>query len=198
MPTNELDIFEVAARAEFDGVEDVVNVYQVQASNLVSGLDIDTVTDILGWLETIYSLLTVAQSIIHVYRDVRIKNVTQNRVLGTYAWPTVTAGVATLAALPPGNAGVINLSTTVPRVMLRKFYGGFTVGVLDADGSLTGATVALLNAIAILLQVTYTGLSCDLDYGYLSPKIGGFVEPVSSTVTDISGYQRRRKQGRGS
>ena len=197
MAVNPQDVLEVVARTEFNGVDDIINVYQYQFDNVVAIDENLVITDILTIIEGLYIAWNAFQSILVLYRDIRIRNVTQNVTYGLFSWPTLIAGAAAAGALPPGNAGVINLDTGVPRVILRKFFGGLTFGSMDADSTLEIATVNALINISLQLITDSVGLSGTYKYGYLSPKVAGFVRPQGAVVSDITGYQRRRKQGRG-
>lgn len=198
MPTQISDVIEASARAEHNGVDDVVNVWQFVLGTPGPLSDNETADDIISLLEGIYDQLTAAQTNLLVYRDVRITNVTQDRVLGVFPWATMTTGAAELAALPPGVAGILNFLTNIARVTLRKYFGGLTVGAMDADGTFTAAIVTALAAIAADLLDVFVETNGDWMYGTLSPKTLEFEFPNSSVANDIPAYQRRRKQGRGS
>lgn len=192
------DVLEVSARSEFQGVEDIVNVYQFENQTSPSVPDEDGVDDLITFLETVYTIWRGFQTILVLFRDLRVRNVTQNVQLGVFPWPTLSAGASASNALPPGNAGLINFTTSVSRVTPRKYMGGITSASLESDGALESATVAGLVSISALLLAPIIEASSSWLYGYLSPKTASFEVPVSATITDISAYQRRRKQGRGS
>lgn len=192
------DVLEASARMEFQGVDDQVNVYQFVLGTPGPISDEDGVEDILDLIEAIYTLWKVAMSTLTLFRDIRIRNVTQDEVLGTFPWPTLTAGEAAADCIPPGNCGLINFHTPIPRVTPRKYMGSLVTTQMEADGSLGAAIVTRLSDIATLLLDVWVGTSGDWLYGYFSPKTSTFVFPQSATVSDITAYQRRRKQGRGS
>lgn len=199
MPPQQGDIIEVTARAEFDGIDDIVNVYEI--SNLTaSGLtDSELVEDILDMIDDVYTIINGFLSIYYIYRDITIRNRTGGYLMGIYSWPTLVAGTAGGDALPPGVAGIINFSTTQPRRMLRKYIGGLSEASCESTGvfeSLTQAQLALFGAFLLAPYSGTYGL-----YQYCTHNDLMFPEtifPVSTLVTNIPGYQRRRKQGRGS
>jgi len=198
MSTNPNDVIEVAARAEFEGVEDTVNVYQFQYTGPAACTDFETILDLSNRLDGLYAPFASAQSTSYLYRDLTFRNITQSTLLGVTPWPARTAGSSASNNLPPGVAVVVNAGTSIARVILRKFIGGFTAAVLDPNGTFTSAITSLVVTFASTLISPYTGGGTRTwQYGYFSPKAAGFVIPTSATVTDIPGYQRRRKQGRG-
>ena len=197
MTVNAGDVLEVAARCEANGVEDVINVFQWINTTGSSLTDAQAVADIRAHLDTIYGALVIGQVDTFIYRDINFRNVTQGIIMGTFPWPTLTAGLSATNQIPPGVALVINFATSVPRVILRKYLGGWPVSVIDNDGTFNAAIMVSAAAWALALTAGIVGPNGTWSYGYLSPKTSNFEIPVSYSVTDIPGYQRRRKQGRG-
>lgn len=192
------DVLEVAARMEFNGVEDQVNVYQFALGTPGPITDTEAVDDLIALMEAVYTIWKATMVAITAFRDLRVRNVTKDEVLGVFPWPTLTVGDSAADALPPGNAGLINFNTDVARVTPRKYMGSLNVNTVDNDGTLIALQVTKLVEVADLLLDVWVGVDGDWLYGYLSPKAGTFVFPNSATVSDITAYQRRRKQGRGS
>lgn len=198
MSTVQFDIIEAAARMEYDGVDDVINTYQFQLTSALTVSDAQTLIDLLVILEELYTLIVTSQTTFLSYRDIRFTNVTQDLLLGTVGWPTLTVGTGAVDAIPPGVASLANFNTNIPRVTLRKYFGGLDLDNLDQDGTFTAVFGLVMADIqAFLLEAQIQGNDV-WRYGYLSPKTGTFVVPVGSSWTDIPAYQRRRKQGRGS
>lgn len=198
MATQPGDIIEAAARAEINGSDDIVNSYQFRFEEETELSDGNTVNDIIKVLELIYVIVEALQSTFVLYKDIRITNKTQQQLLGTVAWDTVSQGTAVGDAIPPGVAALINFSTTISRVMPRKYFGGFTVANLDQDGTWDTALVAEMVDIGDILLAPITVQNRVWQYGYLSPKTLAFEIPVSAVTNDVGAYQRRRKPGRGS
>lgn len=192
------DVVEASARLEFDAIDDVVNVYQFRLASGGPLTDDEGVDDILEILEVLYTIILGAISTIELFRDIRLFNVTQQILLGLHAWPSLINGGAIADALPPGCAAVVNFSTIVPKVTLRKYFGVFTTGAMGEDGLFTGLTVASVAEAATYLLAPIAATNGLWVYGYISPKILGWVSPNGATNNNIPGYQRRRKQGRGS
>lgn len=198
MATAQGDVIGVSARAEFDGVDDMINVFDFVLTTPEEVSDALTVIDMVDIMEELYTIWTGIQSDIVLYRDIRITNRTQSIILGVHPWPGLVDGDLDANAIPPGVCGVINFSSAVSRVTPRKFFGGLTVTSNEPDGTLAAGALTTLSLIATFLLTIQEGISGDWRYGVLSPKTLGFVFPNGAVMTDIPGYQRRRKQGRGS
>lgn len=192
------DILEVSARMEFNGVEDIVNVYQFQLTTPGPITDQQGVDDVLLIIEAIYTALVALQSTLTLYRDIRVTNKTQLAILGTFLWPSLTAGTAAVIAQAPGVCGLVSLATAVPRVNLRKYYGDMVTSTMELDGTFASFVTTALTTISGTLLTQRVQVNGTWRYGYLSPKSLAWELPLSAVVTDIPAYQRRRKQGRGS
>lgn len=198
MTTQQFDVIEVGARMEFDGQDDVVNTFQYRLETATPVTPANTVTDIVAILEALYTLFLVAQSTLLVYRDIRVVNKTQAVLLGTYLWPTLIAGTNIADAVPPGCCGLVDFNTIVSRVKPKKYFGAFTVGNVDFNGTWDNAMLTILTNSAIFMLAPQVGVSGTWLYGYDSPKTLGWVAPVGAVTRDVPAYQRRRKPGRGS
>lgn len=198
MATNQFDIFEVTARAEFNAAEDVTNVFQFQYLDAPSITEAVTVTDILNIIEQVYAILDAAMSVLLLFQDIRIANLTQVTLLGVHPWPTLTGGAEVNPPTAPGVALLTNFSTVVPRVGMRKFWGVFTDGNSDPDGTFSAALQGAGASAAALMLLPMTGPVGNYQFGYLSPKTAAFEVPVGSVTSEVPAYQRRRRQGRGS
>lgn len=198
MAVEQNDVLEASARMEFNGVEDIVNVYQFQLTTTGPITDSQGVDDILLILEAIYLVLVAQQSVLTLYRDIRVVNKTQSTILGTFLWPSLTAGTAAVAAQAPGVCGLVSLATAVPRVNLRKYYGDMVTATMENDGTFASFVTTALTNISAMLLTQRVQVNGTWRYGYLSPKSLAWELPLSAIVTDIPAYQRRRKQGRGS
>jgi hypothetical protein len=198
MTTNQNDIIEAAARMEQNGSDDVINTYQWRYEDASPIQPATTVSDIVTILELIYTIVSALQSTWLVYKDIRITNKTQDTLLGTVPWDTMVAGTLEGDAVPPGVAAYINFSTIIPNVRPSKYFGGFTVGSLDQNGTWDIALVAEMADVADLLLNDMVSQGRAYRYGYLSPKTAAFEIPVSAITGSVGAYQRRRKPGRGS
>lgn len=198
MTVNQNDVLEVSARMEFNGTEDIVGVYQFQKTDAVPTADALVVTDILNIMETIYLVLNTGFQLLQLYRDIRIANKTQATVIGTFGWPTLTAGVNTFDATAPGVCALVNFTTPVPKVNPRKYFGVFTEPNMQVDGTWSGGLITLVGSAVAFLVLPIVEVNGNYQYGYDSPKSGLFESAAALVITDVPAYQRRRKQGRGS
>jgi hypothetical protein len=198
MVVSQDNVLELSARMEFNGTEDVVNVFQFIKTDAGSITDSEAVDDVLDVLEGLYTFIIALYSVLLVFRDVRVFNRTTQELLGVHLWPTLVAGLQAQNATAPGVCAVVNFSTIVPKVSLRKYFGVLTeasVGPAGAFGVGTTSAVALMGAF---LLEEHIEAAANWQYGYFSPKTLSFVVPNGSSNDSIPGYQRRRKHGRGS
>ena len=198
MTIQPLDVLEMTARTEFNGVEDVANVYQMEYQGGAAITDAQGITDVISFLEALYAIFIGAQTILQLYRDIRVGNKTQGTVFGRFPWPTLVGGGDVAFSTAPGTAILSSFSTGIPRVTPRKYWGVFCADNMDADGTWGGIITATLAAATAFMLTPYVGVSGTWLYGYLSPKTLSFVVPNGSSTGDIPAYQRRRKQGKGS
>lgn len=197
MSNNQFDILEVAARMEMNGIDDVVNVFQFRLDTPGTINNLGVANDLIKILEDVYTILNVGISLLQLYRDLRITNLTQSTVLGTYAWATLTAGIAADDPTPNGVSGLVNYATGVPRVAPRKYYGVFTEVSVDSSGYWTPGWTSALAAAGAQLLGPQPSILGTYTYGYLSPKTLAFQPATSVIATNVPAYQRRRKPGRG-
>lgn len=123
--------------------------------------------------------------------------------LGEWAWQHNEAYspvyIGTAAVLPAGVAAVMTAFTAVNRVVGRKFFGGISEASL-LEG-LWGAGLVADLASAAAAYVTPKSLFPDfwrIVPGVYSTKVSGFIPfNLTALVTNIPGYQRRRKTGVG-
>lgn len=199
MTVNTGDILVATAKAEFNGIDDMLNVYQFEMLTATPLTDQEAVGDIIEILESLYTLINGILSVLYLYRDITITNKTQNLLLGTFGWPTLVAGLATGDTTPPGVAGVISFSTSQPRRQLRKYIGGLSAASIEGAGVIEPVTLTNLSNFGTFLLATLVGNVGTWAYTHenvlLTPER---IFPVSTLITNIPGYQRRRKQGRGS
>ena len=198
MAVNENDIIEVAARMEWGGAEDVMNIYQFRVGSIVDSDELAIIDDLIDIMEDVYTFLVPFQTNQMTYADIAFKNITQGQVYGTFAWDSLVSGTATQEALPPGVAALINFATFFGRVILKKYFGGLVEGDADLDSTWVTLFLTALANVAQYLLNDRVETAATYSYGYNSIKAGGFVLPVSGVVSEIPAYQRRRKQGRGS
>lgn len=191
------NVMQMSARLEFDGTEDVMNVFQFRNDEVV-GVDDQVMIDaLITYLETLYTLINASLVTLMSYRDIRAANISSGEVFGTFPWPTLVNGLNAGAAMAPGVALLANFSTGVSRVTPRKYFGVFPTSTMAADGLFGAGVVAAVASVAAAMIGPLTASGISFTYGYRSPKTVDFEPVVAATVGDVPAYQRRRKQGRG-
>jgi hypothetical protein len=158
----------------------------------------DVLDDISEMVQALYNLVKSIISLRNILREVKVFNVTQDRLMGATDAGTYEGGTAADPALPRGNALYLHFVTNVPRVILSKYLPSPSQSQVGAGGLLTPAVTEDLVAYGtVLLNEQFFGTR-GYKYGYLSPKVMEFVLPEVLVVRDVMAYQRRRKSGSGS
>lgn len=191
-------VIRVDAQGDFDGTEDIVNVYQFQMQSGGPVNENDVLGDMLVILTALTNLIKALHTATTVWRRIRAQNISNGILLGVLPFAAPIAGTASGDSGAPGVAGLISLPSAVPRVVPRKYFGPLSESNLGATGLLAAGTLTTLTSIATILTNDQTTSSHTYRYGYLSPKTGTFVIPSAAVITSVPAYQRRRRQGRGS
>lgn len=192
------DVLVASARSEFNGVEDIVNVFQFHKQSGGPQDDADVFDDIVLIMESIYTLVKAMQTIQTIYRDITVRNKTQSTILGTSGWPTLLTGDYDGGNPPPGVSALLSFTSPYPRIGGRKYWGGLDQSTLEGDGTLVVGAVTALNEIAVLMTGGFVKTTGTYVYGVTRTSDGSFIYLWDWVVTDIPAYQRRRRQGRGS
>jgi hypothetical protein len=198
MAVNQGDIIQAVAAMEWDGVEDVLNIYQFQLQSPASVTEAGVISDLTDFLDSAYDVLKLFLTTLLTFKEIRLLNKTQDVILGTFPWPTLVAGTGATDTQAPGVCALINFTTTKPRVSPRKYLGVFTEGALGANGAFGPSVVAALAIFAGLFIGDIVQPNGTYLYGYDSPKTLQFETPNGVSTGSVPAYQRRRKQGRGS
>ena len=165
------DVLQAAARLEYEGGEDCVNVYDFQYLDIGAQTAAVTAGDIVMIIEQLYTIALSIISITTTFRDIRIRNKTSGTLLGTYAFPTLTTGSAVGDVLPHGVSQMISFPTNVPRVTLRKYLDRGTESGLIPPGVWAAAALAVQTSYAAALVAPIVTSGRNYQFGYLSPKI---------------------------
>jgi len=159
--------------------------------------DADLLTDLGDLLFALYNAIKAFISIKNEFRELKVFNVTQDRLVGSGPMSAYTGGNGADPSAPQGVALYCWFPTSVPRVILSKYLPSPPTSIIAGTGRPTVATVTALSAFAANLMTPYTGTHGVYTYGYLSPKALTFVQPDVANVSGVFAYQRRRKPGRG-
>jgi len=193
------DIVELTTIAEYNGSEDIMNVYAFERT---SGFSVDDESFIEDMKELAEAIILIAKGLVTVavvFNRIRIRNLTQDVSLGEVSLAAPIDGTATGSSLPSGVAGLLVFSTTKPKCIGKKYFGPPSEDQLSAPGLFTtGFTDGLVDLGDLLLDpivVTNGGYQ----YVVVSTTTPFLAQlPTSARVTNVPAYQRRRKIGRGS
>lgn len=183
---------------DFDGTEDVINVFHYRLNTGSVTDDAAVLDDLISLLEGLVTIIKALAATLTVWRRIRVQNLSTGLLIGERNFTAPITGTQTSAAAATGAAGLLSLKTNVPRVVMRKYFGPLAANQYANDGKLASGTVTVLNNAANYLLSPQIKANGTWQYGYLSPKAGEFVIPTSFASSALPAYQRRRRQGRGS
>lgn len=174
-----------------------MNVFDFRVTGTGTVDDSDMMTDFEAFMSDAYAELTGIMSNQAAPVEIRGYNVSQDVPLPTVPWTTWTGPGSATSILPHGVCGFVLFRTGVSKLLGRKFLPFFSEdrvnnGVWDAT-----AMVAMV-AWAIEIMASEVGAATGFTIEYrVRSKLNAMHPPVSATVANLPGYQRRRKPGRG-
>jgi hypothetical protein len=205
MTVSDGDYLTVAAIFEDANGQDLVNVFGLRHEGPVSLSNTETMTEVLEWLDDIYSVMNTHLS--NAISPLRYKVDKVEWV--TDKWEVVEQigeDTLVLTADPSGTAeAMISQSTMTswfpterPKSRGRKKWTRFTIDAIAGNSWTSGSLTAVATAIANMLAGQVVGLS-----SYLLPvifsRVTGIAYDLSVGFTSgIAGTQRSRKPGVGS
>jgi len=192
------EVIRVDLIAEFDGAEDVINVFQLAESGVDFTDNADVLDDIILWAT---ALVTVLKSIIttfQFFQRIRVQNISTGEVIGERNFATPIQGTGAANVIPSQCAVVTVLKTGIPHVNLRKFWGVTSTAAMNSNGDITAPTLAVEASAAAFLMTPFVATMATWVYGYLSPKTASYVIPNSVVISNKFATQRRRREGVGS
>lgn len=198
MPAQDGDVIGVSVKHRNSESGDQINKFQFRISATAPVAEADVLDDIKEIIEAVYLLYEAWISIRNLFVENVVTNETQGLLYGSVDAGTYVGGLSADPAMPQGTAAYIYFKTAVPRVILSKYLPSANAASVNADGRVHSAQQTALAAWGVLLTATHVFSGRDYTYGYNSPKALGFVVPVLQVVSNVYGYQRRRKAGRGS
>lgn len=198
MPATTNDVIEVAVFGDIDDAEDVINVYQFRRDSVGSVSDADILDGLIDFFEAVYTIAKALHTALVVWRGVRVRNLTTGTLIGEANFATPIEGTASGQMAPYQAAALISFKTNVPRVVMRKYFP-LAEAAVGATSRLDAAVATTMDnlAAAILGQHTMAPAG-NWTFGYLSPKVGGFIAPTTSVISAPVATQRRRRPGVGS
>lgn len=190
-----LSIIEAVAEMSMLG-QTVLNVWHAVSTD--AGDDDDAMDEMAAKLDDLYSIVNGEMDASLSYVGINFKNITENVVMGTRTWPSLsTGGYASIDALPLGVAACISFPTGIPGVRGRKFLPAYTEGSL-VEALWNAATVDSLEDFAVDAVAGWLGSTIVGPWVFgVVDKVGAFQPYDSYIVNNVPAYQRRRKQGVG-
>lgn len=192
------DILRVVAKFTLSGTEDVQNVYHVRANVTGSPTDQEVLDEIADDLNDAYSNFFANLTDELTFDEIEVWNLTAQQYLGVVDWPTMTAGTASDALMPPQTALLCLFGTNTPKSQGRKFLPPMTENANDSDGTPSASILANVAFYVAELIDGITGTGWTGDYGNWNELAERFAPWVLATVRDIFATQRRRYIGSGS
>ncbi len=192
------DVVEVSIQGDFDGTEDVFNVFQY---SIATGYT----TDEAGFADDLIELVTAVVTIIKelvgvatIFRRFRAQIITQVDAGRLIELDAPIPGVVVGASSPAGVCALLVFRIDKPRSSLRKYLGTISEEDVGTAGDFTsGALTEGAAAIAALM----TNITTTLDtykYGHYDPVAEIFHKPTGGYMNAEPAYQRRRRRGTGS
>lgn len=198
MTVSQDDVLEIVVEGDFQNSEQLLNIYQMQAFQASPITDDEALTDLVDFFRALYDAAKALWTAFVVFRRIRVTNLTTGLVTGEAAFSSPVIGTASGDPLPPGVAALVNFTTAVPNVQLRKFLPAPAESAGGTDGQWNSTTITALTVFGATMLIDYVGTFGGFRYGYLSPKTSSFVLPNGAIIPDEPAYQRRRKRGVGS
>ncbi len=197
MTVNNLDVLSVAAQFSYLFAGDQqINTYHYELNTGGPMSDALAVVDMGLILEKIYTHVLSSQATTYKYVDFTVTNITQALLLGTFPWPTLTQGVGTGVLASSQVCALIFGRTAVPRVQIRKYFGGMQEEDIQDSTMIAAALTRYQNAgIEIIAQQGVASGTWD-PIAY-NTALDRRTKAVSSAVSLSTRTQRRRTRGRG-
>lgn len=194
---NNGDVIRCDVIGDFNGSDMLAQVYQFK---LVSGGPLDG-ADVLDDLAEIFSdIWDIIKTLHHAYvvfRKVRGQLMPDGDILGERAYGTPKAGTSADQTASTTVTAPLSFLTTTPRVVLRKSIGPIAENQVGINGLLAGGCTTLLASLGAFLLTGIVATNGVYEYGYLSPKVMGWIAPNSAVVATAPGTMARRRIGRG-
>ena len=144
MTVNQNDHLRVTTIQRFDGLDQFQNVFTMQYQSPAAISDADALTDIAELIDKIYAALKTIISLLLVFDNMRVRNLTQSLDVGIAVFPTTLAGTGVGDALPSNVSYSVTFKTATLKVSGRKSWGAPIENESASGGVLSaGAIIAL-------------------------------------------------------
>jgi hypothetical protein len=191
------DIMRVTAKMSHLG-NDIQNVFHIRANGTGSVDDATAVTEITNRLNSAYGNVVDYQNLDYDYNTIEIFNVTQDRPMGEYNWPSLVSGTLANDALPDQTAALALFPTMTARSQGRKYVGGWCEAENNSGGDPDGDVTTQMLAWALSLIAPWLVGSGEFEFGNWSYTLLRFAEWLQPIIRDVWRTQRRRASGVGS
>ncbi len=194
------DILRITCTLSLGGTNLMQNVFYLQYKSGTAPTDAEIVLDCKNWLDVVYTQVED-----HIADDTGLNEVSVSQFIpGTPGtWDDIGSlagtfvGLAIGEALPDGIALVVRAATGVAKTMARKFIGGFVESAVNAQAWETNVLADALLYLIAWFEGPPDGAR-EYTSGVFSTRDQDFVPfTEEGAVSDIPGYQRRRKPGVG-
>jgi len=190
------DIVRITARMSLQGQE-VVNVHHFRVFATTAVSNAAFMTEVAAYLNSVYGNLDNEQADDLVYVDVQGQNITQNEIMPTTAWPSLTTGQGVENPLPNTVAFNVFFQTLRPKTRCTCFIPGFGVDDIAADGSIVASVRALLAQFGADLVGNQGTPNVTLTKGAYNRPLDRFTPVTAAVVPLRARTQRRRRPGVG-
>lgn len=197
MAVNNGDVLRVTAKMSILG-NDVQNTYHIRSSSNTPVDDTTAVTEITNRIDNAYGYLADEQAGDFTYDTIEVFNVTQDRPMGEYNWPTRTTGTSVDFSLPFQTSGLVLFPTTTARSQGRKYVGPFVENASDSSASPDATVVTAMLNYALALVAAWLVGDGEFEFGNWSYDKFRFAEWLAPIVREVWRTQRRRAAGVGS
>jgi len=192
-----LEVLRIDVIGDFDGSEDVVNVYQLRQVREATCSDTEAMSDLIDLFTELYTMIKSMCNALTIWRRIRVTRELTGELVGEAAFSPPLTGTATGEPLPSQITFPLNFPTGIPRVTLRKFIGPGAKDQSDIDGLIAAAPLVTMGTIGAWLLVAHAETYSTWRYGYNSPKTLGWVQPISVSFGNVFGAVRSRRVGVG-
>lgn len=194
------DILRVAARQEWGGREDVVNVLHYEVFTApTGGAEADVLEDLADGLSLSYQTIEARLSDDLLPVDISVFNVTQDAPVGVTTWTIDYAGgTGTGENAPLFCSAMILYPTSVKRRIGRIYVGGLTEATIAGNTFASGVNASMLTFGTVLMSLSGGPNLGVYRYGVYSRSNGTFTVPSTVRVAPLVAITSRRKSGRGS
>lgn len=197
MTSVQFDVFAVTAKMTIGGGPDDVQCTMHWRQETPGALtDAQVLADLSIVLDALWTGINAHIVDIQDYIDISIKNVTQNLLLGSVAWPTLVSGGSTADPVSFQTVALLLMKTAAPRVVGRLNLGVFRDnGLVGSNWISTVITDVLILGGFLLLP--FVQINATWRYVVFNREFATLTIPNSTGITVAARTQRRRSRGIG-